>query len=128
MPSRVALPEDFERGGREGGRSFRWSSLSSSVALLARGLDDMRDRLDDAPPGWLVLAVALEALSCLSYVRMFRPVFWRAVSRPIPALTPIRTTAWPSSPGARCMVEMVVAVVMLAPFVSIPPRPARALG
>jgi uncharacterized protein (TIRG00374 family) len=45
------------------------------VALLAPGLGEVRDRLADARPGWLVLAVALEALSCISYVLMFRAVF-----------------------------------------------------
>jgi hypothetical protein len=48
-------------------------------------------------------------------------------SRPIPALPPMSTTVCPSRVGSRCMVEMVVAVVMVAPFLSISPRPARAL-
>ena len=43
----------------------------------------MRDRLQNAQPEWLVLAVALEALSCLSYLLMFKPIFcarmtWRS--------------------------------------------------
>ena len=50
------------------------------VALLAPGLGEVRKRLDDAKPGWLALAVAFEALSCLSYVLMFRPVFCRRMS------------------------------------------------
>jgi uncharacterized protein (TIRG00374 family) len=45
------------------------------VALLAPGLGEVRRRLGDASVGWLLLAVALEALSCASYVVMFRPVF-----------------------------------------------------
>ena len=45
------------------------------VAWLAPGLGAVRDRLGEARPGWLVLAVALELLSCLSYVLMFRPIF-----------------------------------------------------
>jgi uncharacterized membrane protein YbhN (UPF0104 family) len=45
------------------------------VALLAPGLGEVRRRLSDAAPGWLALAVALEALSCWSYVLMFRRVF-----------------------------------------------------
>ena len=44
-------------------------------ALLAPGLDQVQERLADAAPGWLIAAVALEALSCASYVLMFRPVF-----------------------------------------------------
>jgi uncharacterized membrane protein YbhN (UPF0104 family) len=50
------------------------------VALLAPGLGDVRDRLADASPGWLALAVALEALSCVSYVLMFRSVFCQRMS------------------------------------------------
>jgi uncharacterized membrane protein YbhN (UPF0104 family) len=55
------------------------------VALLAPGLDDVRRHIEGASPWWLVLAVGLELLSCLSYVVMFRPVFcdmpWRQASR-----------------------------------------------
>jgi uncharacterized protein (TIRG00374 family) len=50
------------------------------VALLAPGLGEVRSRLGDAAPGWLAAAVALEALSCFSYVLMFRPVFCRRMS------------------------------------------------
>jgi uncharacterized protein (TIRG00374 family) len=50
------------------------------IALLAPGLGEVRDRLSEASPGWLVLAVALEALSCWSYVLMFRGVFCRHMS------------------------------------------------
>ena len=38
------------------------------VALLAPGLGEVRERLDDAAPGWLAVAVALEA----SVVRLVR--------------------------------------------------------
>ena len=53
------------------------------VAWLAPGLGEVRDRLKDASPGWLALAVVFELLSALSYVLMFRPVFcsimpWRS--------------------------------------------------
>jgi uncharacterized membrane protein YbhN (UPF0104 family) len=50
------------------------------VALLAPGLGEVRHRLAEADPAWLVLAVALEALSCASYVLMFRAVFCRRMS------------------------------------------------
>jgi uncharacterized protein (TIRG00374 family) len=50
------------------------------VALLAPGLGEVRDRLADASPGWLVLAVVLEGLSCLSYVLLFRSIFCRRLS------------------------------------------------
>ncbi|MEA2270748.1 MAG: putative heme transporter, partial [Solirubrobacteraceae bacterium] len=45
------------------------------VAWLAPGLGEVRARLVRADPGWLALAVLLEALSCASYLVMFRPVF-----------------------------------------------------
>ena len=46
-----------------------------AVVLLAPGLGEARKRLDDAAPGWLAVAVVLEALSCWSYMIGFRPVF-----------------------------------------------------
>jgi uncharacterized membrane protein YbhN (UPF0104 family) len=55
------------------------------VAVLAPGLGDVRDRLMNASPAWLALAVLFEVLSSLSYVLMFRPVFcsimpWRSAA------------------------------------------------
>ena len=50
------------------------------VAVLAPGLEGVREELSGASPWWLAAAVALEALSCVSYVLMFRPVFCRAMS------------------------------------------------
>jgi uncharacterized membrane protein YbhN (UPF0104 family) len=46
-----------------------------AVFLLAPGLGDVRDLLVKAKPGWLVLALALEGLSFLSYLFMFGPIF-----------------------------------------------------
>ncbi len=56
-----------------------------AVAVLAPGLGEVRDRLRDAAPGWVVVAVVLEVLSSLSYVLMFRPAFcslmsWRSAA------------------------------------------------
>jgi uncharacterized protein (TIRG00374 family) len=45
------------------------------VAWLAPGLGEVRERLTEARPGWLALAVVLELLSCFSYVLMFKPIF-----------------------------------------------------
>jgi uncharacterized membrane protein YbhN (UPF0104 family) len=45
------------------------------VVLLAPGLGEVRKRLEGASPGWLAVAVALEALSGLSYVVLFKPLF-----------------------------------------------------
>jgi uncharacterized membrane protein YbhN (UPF0104 family) len=45
------------------------------VVLLTPGLGEVRNTLTAAQPGWVAVAVALEALSGMSYVLMFRPVF-----------------------------------------------------
>jgi uncharacterized membrane protein YbhN (UPF0104 family) len=45
------------------------------VIIFAPGLHQVSSLLDEARPGWIALAVGLEALSCLSYVLMFRPIF-----------------------------------------------------
>ena len=50
------------------------------VLLLAPGLGEVRDLLTEAQPEWLLLAVAFEALSCVSYVLMFRPIFCARMS------------------------------------------------
>ena len=45
------------------------------VLLLAPGLGEVRDILTKAEPKWVALAVVFEAMSCVSYVLMFRPIF-----------------------------------------------------
>jgi uncharacterized membrane protein YbhN (UPF0104 family) len=45
------------------------------LVLLAPGLDEVRNLLKSVRPEWVALAVALEAMSCASYVLVFRPVF-----------------------------------------------------
>jgi uncharacterized membrane protein YbhN (UPF0104 family) len=50
------------------------------VALLAPGLGEVRDKLSEVSPGWLVVAIVFEGLSCLSYVLLFRAVFCRRLS------------------------------------------------
>src|SRR5262245_29295985 len=52
------------------------------VALLALlpGLSSLRDAFAGAKPGWIVLGVVLELLSCASYVLVFRGVFCRRLS------------------------------------------------
>src|SRR6188474_433766 len=52
-------------------------AVAGLVLLLAPGLGQVRHLLAEAQPGWVALAVVLEALSCASYVLMFRPVFCR---------------------------------------------------
>jgi uncharacterized membrane protein YbhN (UPF0104 family) len=55
-------------------------TLVGLIALLAPGLGEVRDRLGEARPSWLVVAVGLELLSCLSYVLMFKPIFCARMS------------------------------------------------
>jgi uncharacterized protein (TIRG00374 family) len=50
------------------------------LAVLAPGLGQVRSLVSDASPGWLGIAIALEVLSALSYVAMFKPVFCRRMS------------------------------------------------
>ena len=47
------------------------------IVVLAPGLGDVRDKLRGAQLGWIALAVAFEAMSGVSYVVMFRPIFCR---------------------------------------------------
>src|SRR4051794_4515943 len=71
------LPKEFQS------RNLQKRALQAMVALailvaifvLAPGLGEVRDLLVKAKPGWLVLAVALEGLSFLSYLVMFGPIF-----------------------------------------------------
>ncbi|MCW3040007.1 MAG: hypothetical protein JWM31_1912, partial [Solirubrobacterales bacterium] len=50
------------------------------AALLTPGLGELSDKLHHAAWGWIAVAVVLEALSGMSYVLMFRPVFCRLMS------------------------------------------------
>ena len=47
------------------------------IVILAPGLGEVRQKLEGADPGWIALAIAFEALSCVSYVVMFKPIFCR---------------------------------------------------
>lgn len=49
--------------------------LIAIVVLIGPGLGDLRSHLAHATPAWLVAGVALEVLSALSYVVIFRAVF-----------------------------------------------------
>jgi uncharacterized membrane protein YbhN (UPF0104 family) len=51
--------------------------VAALIVALAPGLGQVRDKLSGASPGWIALGVAFEALSGLSYVLMFRPIFCR---------------------------------------------------
>ena len=56
------------------------AAVVALVVALTPGLDEVRAAFTRASPGWLALAVGLEALSCLSYVAMFRPIFCRRMT------------------------------------------------
>lgn len=77
LPPPEALPDELDTR-RLRRRLLQIVGLLGVVGLavwLTPGLGEFRDRLTTAQPGWLVLAVALELLSCLSYVLMFKPIF-----------------------------------------------------
>src|ERR1044071_5170894 len=76
------LPAEFETK-RLARRFVAVAALVAALVLvvvLAPGLGDVRRVLSDASPGWIALAVAFEALSCVSYVLLFRPIFCRRMS------------------------------------------------
>ena len=77
------MPSEFEprRLARRAIPVIALLGVAGLVIVLAPGLGEVRDRLADAKPGWLALGVAFEALSCLSYVLMFRPIFCRHMHR-----------------------------------------------
>ncbi|MBA3327440.1 MAG: flippase-like domain-containing protein, partial [Solirubrobacterales bacterium] len=65
------------------GLGLRLLGVAAVLGLLAialaslPGLDEVRRRLADAAPGWLVVALALELASCLAFVVVYRGVFSR---------------------------------------------------
>jgi uncharacterized membrane protein YbhN (UPF0104 family) len=76
-PSPAELPREFQA------RSLRRRALQAIGALavlvliflLAPGLGEVRDKLEGANPGWLVVATIFEGLSFGSYLVMFGPIF-----------------------------------------------------
>ena len=82
-PSPADLPGEFQA------RSLRRRALQAIAALgvlilifvLAPGLGEVRDKLEGASPGWLVLAALLEGLSFGSYIVMFGPIFCTGLGR-----------------------------------------------
>jgi uncharacterized protein (TIRG00374 family) len=78
----ATLPEDFapSRVRRRAAQVFALLALLVLLVVLAPGLGDVRERLARAAPGWIVVGVVFELLSCVSYVLMFRPIFCRTMS------------------------------------------------
>ncbi len=73
----VRMPAEFEprRLARRTLQIVAALAVVGLVLVFAPGLGEVRDLLTQARPEWVALAVAFEALSCVSYVLMFRPVF-----------------------------------------------------
>src|SRR3954468_523703 len=78
----VPLPDEFapRRLGRHALQVAALIAALVLVAALAPGLGGVRGRVGGADPAGLLAGVALEALSCVSYVGMFRQVFCRHMS------------------------------------------------
>jgi uncharacterized membrane protein YbhN (UPF0104 family) len=78
-PGEVDMPSEFQprRLVRRSIPVFVALAILGLVVVLTPGLGDVREELGEAEPGWLALAVLFEALSGVSYVLMFRPVFCR---------------------------------------------------
>ncbi|HEX5895819.1 MAG TPA: flippase-like domain-containing protein [Thermoleophilaceae bacterium] len=77
----VSMPDEFEprRLARRTLQIIGVLAIAGLVLLFAPGLGEVRDRLTEAQPEWVALAVAFELLSCVSYVLMFRPVFCQSM-------------------------------------------------
>jgi uncharacterized membrane protein YbhN (UPF0104 family) len=82
-PMSEELPEQFQP------RTLRHRAIEALIALavlvgivlFAPGLGEVRDRLGEGSPGWLVLATAFEGLSFASYIVMFGPIFCTGLTR-----------------------------------------------
>jgi uncharacterized membrane protein YbhN (UPF0104 family) len=90
-PERPVVPTDADRGrdDEDPGRSL-WRGLISLVILVALvvslvlavpGLRGVGEAVADMHVGWVLVAVALEILSCVGYVIAFLQVFDRAPVR-----------------------------------------------
>src|SRR5256885_12425072 len=73
----VSLPSEFDTRGllKRTAQVVAGLALIGLVVALAPGLGQVRDRLSGADPAWIGVAVLFEALSCVSYVLMFKPIF-----------------------------------------------------
>jgi uncharacterized membrane protein YbhN (UPF0104 family) len=78
-PQPVELPAELDtrRLARRALQVIAGLAIVGLVIALAPGLGDVRDRIAGADPWWVLLAIGFEALSCASYVLMFRQVFCR---------------------------------------------------
>ena len=77
QPAGVTMPDEFEptKLARRTLTIVAVLAVVGLILLLAPGLGEVRHLLTEAQPEWVALAVAFEALSCVSYVLLFRPIF-----------------------------------------------------
>ena len=73
----VTMPDDFQpkRLARRTLQIVVVLGVVGLVLLLAPGLGEVRHLLTKARPEWVALVVVFQALSCVSYVFLFRPIF-----------------------------------------------------
>jgi uncharacterized protein (TIRG00374 family) len=73
----AALPDEFEPRKllRKGAPVIILLTVLVLTLVLAPGTGEVGHLLRDANLGWVAIAIVLEALSCVSYVLMFRPIF-----------------------------------------------------
>lgn len=84
-PGRQRSPRDDEDPGRSLWRGLITLAilvvLAVSLLLAVPGLRGVGNVVEDMKPGWVVVAVALEILSCVGYVLAFLQVFERVPLR-----------------------------------------------
>jgi uncharacterized protein (TIRG00374 family) len=82
LASELAVPEELSRRRLRSRLLFGVGLVvvTAVVVALLPGLGELRTRLSQARPPWLVLGVALKVLSGLGYVAVFRMIFCRRMS------------------------------------------------
>ncbi len=74
-------PGERPRIGRRLATAVLFGALVVSLLLAVPGLKPVADEIGEMSPGWIVAAVVLELLSCLSFVVLFRRFFDRVPGR-----------------------------------------------
>lgn len=76
-PAVEELPTEFQPKSlrHRAAQALLGLTVLVAIVLFAPGLGEVRDRLGEGDPDWLVIATALEGLSFASYIVMFGPIF-----------------------------------------------------